>query len=72
MSNEYLNVQNGKVRDPSTLAPGQQRITQEEYNEIVVQQLTELWSHYGNEPRRSTGLGLELGLGLGLGPLALV
>jgi hypothetical protein len=48
VSNEYLNVANGLVRPQSTLGPGQVAVTQEEYASIVVQQLTELWSHYGD------------------------
>ena len=48
VSNEYLNVEQGKVRNASTLAQGQVSITQDEYNDIVVQQLTELWSNYGD------------------------
>ena len=45
-ANEYLNYANG-VRDPSTLQPGQERVTQGEYNSVVLQQLDELWSQYG-------------------------
>lgn len=48
VSNEYLNVQNGIVRNESTLAPGQQRVSQDEYNDIVKQQLQELWTQYGD------------------------
>ena len=50
VSNEYLNVEQGRVRNETTLAPGQEGVTQEEYNDIVVQQLTELWSNYGDYP----------------------
>ena len=46
-ANEYLNYANG-VRDPATLRPGQQRVTQAEYNDIVLQQLGELWGRYGD------------------------
>ena len=42
--NSYLNVAGGQVQN-STLAPGQVKITQEQYADIVVQQLTELWSN---------------------------
>jgi hypothetical protein len=42
VSNEYLNVQGGRVRPASTLAPGQIAVTQDEYATIVVQQLTEV------------------------------
>ena len=45
-----LNVEQGRVRNETTLAPGQEGVTQEEYNDIVVQQLTELWSNYGDYP----------------------
>ena len=46
VSNEYLNVAGGKVRsDP--VSKGQVSITQEQYASIVQQQLTELWTNYG-------------------------
>eukprot|EP00041_Stephanoeca_diplocostata_P026594 m.719691 g.719691 ORF g.719691 m.719691 type:complete len:561 (+) comp23001_c0_seq25:851-2533(+) len=48
VSNTYLNVQGGVVLDPSTAQPGQQVVTQEEYADIVEQQLTELWTNYGD------------------------
>ena len=48
-ANEYLNVGSpGKVRDSSTATGLQQVITQEEYDSIVAQQLTELWTQYGD------------------------
>ena len=40
--NSYLNYPS--LKNP---APGQVSITQEQYNDIVVQQLTELWTNYG-------------------------
>lgn len=44
----YLNVVNGLVQDPSTLQPGQVAVTQEQYADIVAQQLAELWGNYGD------------------------
>lgn len=41
-SNSYLNYPS--LKDP---APGQAVITQDQYNDIVVQHLTELWTNYG-------------------------
>ena len=45
--NNFLNVQGAKVREGAT-SPGQLGITTEEYNEVVFEQLTELWNKYGN------------------------
>ena len=45
-SNNFLNVANGAVRN-TTIAPGQVSITQATYEGIVMQQLTELWTTYG-------------------------
>lgn len=44
--NNFLNVQNSKVRT-NPLAPGQVGITDDTYNQIVFDQLTELWTNYG-------------------------
>ncbi|OAQ78051.1 alpha-L-fucosidase [Purpureocillium lilacinum] len=44
--NNFLNVQNSAVRD-TKLAPGQVGITNETYNQVVFDQLTELWTKYG-------------------------
>lgn len=41
-ANSYLNYPS--LKDP---APGQANITQEQYNDIVTQHLTELWTNYG-------------------------
>eukprot|EP01043_Picozoa_sp_COSAG02_P034778 COSAG02_NODE_2452_length_8826_cov_16.362668_4_plen_160_part_00 len=41
-ANTYLNYP--ALKDP---APGQASITQEQYNDIVTQHLTELWTNYG-------------------------
>lgn len=41
-ANSYLNYPS--LKDP---APRQARITQEQYNDIVTQHLTELWTNYG-------------------------
>ncbi|ATY67468.1 glycoside hydrolase family 29 [Cordyceps militaris] len=45
--NNYLNVQASRVRDVAP-APGQVGITTDVYNEIVFEQLEELWGRYGN------------------------
>ncbi|KUJ24663.1 glycoside hydrolase family 29 protein [Mollisia scopiformis] len=45
--NNFLNVQKSEVNDTSWAA-GQVRITNETYDTIVVDQLTELWSNYGS------------------------
>ncbi|CAL5869268.1 uncharacterized protein PFLUO_LOCUS3496 [Penicillium psychrofluorescens] len=44
--NNYLNVQNSEVR-PNTWAQGQVNITNGTYDQIVFDQLTELWTNYG-------------------------
>ncbi|ROW12005.1 hypothetical protein VPNG_05268 [Cytospora leucostoma] len=43
--NNFLNVQNSLV--DATWSPGEIRITNETYDEIVLAQLTELWTNYG-------------------------
>lgn len=43
--NNFLNVQNSLVN--ATWSPGEIRITNETYDEIVIAQLTELWTGYG-------------------------
>jgi len=52
-ANEYLNYHNG-VRDPSTLQPGQEQVSAEEYAELALQQLEELWTRYGELAEAST------------------
>eukprot|EP00729_Bicosta_minor_P010054 gene10054-18971_t len=47
VSNEYLNVGGGIVRPASTATKSQTIVTQDQYADIVVQQLTELWTNYG-------------------------
>ena len=44
--NYYLNAEGGKVQDTPLMA-GQVSVSQELYEEIVLTQLTELWSNYG-------------------------
>jgi len=44
--NFYLDVASGKVMN-TTLHPGQERVSQDLYNKIVLAQMTELWSNYG-------------------------
>ncbi|KUI61006.1 Alpha-L-fucosidase 1 [Cytospora mali] len=43
--NNFLNVQNSLVN--ATWSPGEIRITNETYDDIVIAQLTELWTNYG-------------------------
>lgn len=43
--NNFLNVQNSLVN--STWSPGEIQITNETYDDIVIAQLTELWTQYG-------------------------
>ncbi len=45
MNNAFLNVVSGVVQPPSTLVPGQANITQDQYVQIVISQLTQLWSN---------------------------
>ena len=45
--NFYLNTQNGLVRNTS-LVPGQANVTQDLYGKIVLAQMRELWTNYGN------------------------
>lgn len=45
--NNFLNVQDSEVRNGS-LADGQVGITNSTYNEVVLEQLDELWSQYGD------------------------
>ena len=45
--NLYLNAAaGGKVR-PGALLPGQERVSQPEFEALELAQLTELWSNYG-------------------------
>ena len=45
--NNFLNVQNSEVRT-TPLSPGQVGITESTYDQIVLDQLTDLWKNYGN------------------------
>eukprot|EP00948_MAST-09A_sp_MAST-9A-sp1_P002232 g2232.t1 len=45
--NVYLNVVGGKVQN-TTLGKNQVKITQEQYNDIVIQHLSQLWGNYGD------------------------
>lgn len=47
MWNNFLNVQNGQVIT-SSWTPGQVNITNTTYNQVVLDQLTELWTQHGN------------------------
>jgi hypothetical protein len=44
--NNFLNVQDSEV-NATSWAPGQVNITNGTYDEIVFDQLTELWTNYG-------------------------
>eukprot|EP00026_Physarum_polycephalum_P006395 Phypoly_transcript_06437.p1 GENE.Phypoly_transcript_06437~~Phypoly_transcript_06437.p1 ORF type:complete len:419 (+),score=34.79 Phypoly_transcript_06437:511-1767(+) len=47
--NFYLNILQGEVfTNATTLLPGQRNITLEEYEDIVLRQLTEIWTRYGD------------------------
>ncbi|CAF4400930.1 unnamed protein product [Rotaria sp. Silwood2] len=46
VTNNWLNVDNGFVQN-RTLKPGQLNVTQKTYDNIVLQQLRELWTNYG-------------------------
>lgn len=45
--NYYLNVNNFQVGPPSTLLPGQGNVTQAQFEAIVLSQVKELWTRYG-------------------------
>lgn len=45
--NNFLNVQNSEVLT-TALSPGQVGITESTYDQIVLDQLTDLWTNYGN------------------------
>ena len=45
--NYYLNTGHGLVQN-STLVPGQVKVSQEMYGKIVLAQMRELWTNYGN------------------------
>ena len=46
-NNFFLNVQGHYVK-PGPLLPKQVRVTQEQFEEIALAQVTELWSRFGN------------------------
>lgn len=58
--NNFLNVQQSKVRT-GKLSPGQIGITDATYDQIVLDQLTELWSNYGSLTEVCIHLHLVLG-----------
>jgi alpha-L-fucosidase len=45
--NNYLNVQASEV-NPNGTSPGQVGVTNATFDQIVVDQLTEIWSNYGS------------------------
>ena len=47
-TNFYLNVKQHFVNGSKHILPGQQNVTQDEFESIATQHLTELWSNYGN------------------------
>jgi len=46
-TNFYLNIQYGQVHN-STWIPGQKNVTLDQYEDIIVAQLTEIWGKYGD------------------------
>ncbi|CAF3065525.1 unnamed protein product [Rotaria socialis] len=46
VSNNWFNVESGLIQN-RTLQPGQVNVTQETYDNVVLQQLREIWSRYG-------------------------
>ena len=56
--NNFLNVQNSEVL-ATTLSPGQVGITNSTYDQIVLDQLTDLWTNYGNLTEVGSSLGLN-------------
>jgi len=48
----YLNAIGDAVKPPSTLLPGQVNVTQDQFEDISVAAVTELWSRYGDLVRR--------------------
>ena len=47
-NNFYLNAAAHNVQPPSTLLPGQANITQAQYEAIILEQVTELWTENGD------------------------
>ena len=56
--NNFLNVQDSEV-NATSWAPGQVNITNGTYDQIVFDQLTELWSDYGELTELRSGYSLE-------------
>jgi alpha-L-fucosidase len=52
VSNFFLNVHSGSV-GPGPLLPGMANVTQQQYEALVVSQLTELWTQYGELTERT-------------------
>lgn len=48
VDNFYLNVRGGAVQDAAQLLSGQARVSEEDYGEVVLGHLKELWTRYGN------------------------
>eukprot|EP00475_Leptophrys_vorax_P039515 TRINITY_DN714_c0_g1_i1.p1 TRINITY_DN714_c0_g1~~TRINITY_DN714_c0_g1_i1.p1 ORF type:complete len:492 (-),score=131.99 TRINITY_DN714_c0_g1_i1:981-2261(-) len=47
VTNWYCNVHGGGIVSQDALQPGMLKVTQEQYNEIVIAHLKELWGNYG-------------------------
>lgn len=47
-NNFYLNVKGHEVQPTTSLLPGQQNVTQSEFEDIAIAQLTELFTNYGD------------------------
>lgn len=46
-NNFFLNAADHNVRPPSTLLPGQVNVTQAQYEDLAIAQMTELWTKFG-------------------------
>ena len=46
-NNFYLNVRGHNVQPPSSLLPGQANVTQSQYEDLALAQVTELWTEFG-------------------------
>ena len=47
-NNFFVNAAGHQVQPPSTLLPGQANITQAQYGDLILAQVTELWTENGN------------------------
>jgi hypothetical protein len=54
VQNFFLNVKNNGIVGPGPLLPGMANVTQQQYEELIISQLTELWTQYGNLTERTS------------------